>query len=168
MAIPRCQHLSQVDDQERGNLVLKLRSIVMGLVLALGLVTGFAGPASAANLYWKNGTPVSHSKVFAGTTIKNTICYSTGEINDATMCIRLDRRTIYVRSEKANGYFKLGSWKGSGNQYVCQNNNKNKKGNGTWVGCAWKWPKKKCYTVRTGHGQADWYVLSRASTLYCY
>ncbi|TDC43977.1 hypothetical protein [Micromonospora sp. KC213] len=147
--------------------MFKIRSVVMGLVLALGLVTGFASPASAGKLYWKTGKAVSHSKVFDGANTKNIICYGNGEIA-ATMCIRLDRRTMYVRSDKADGYFKLGSWKGSGNQYVCQNNKGNKKGNGTWVACHWKWPKKKCYTTRTGHGQADWYILSRASSLYCY
>ncbi|WP_432983976.1 hypothetical protein [Dactylosporangium sp. CA-233914] len=150
----------------------RLRTVVcsalLGTALAVAFATVFASPASAAtNLYWKNGTNVSKSTVWSGANASNIQCYAPSGYY-ATMCIRFDRRTIYVRSDKANGYFKLGRWTGGGNAYVCQNNHKNSSGDNTWVGCHWTWPKKGCYTMRTGYGQSDWYVTSGPSGVKCY
>lgn len=145
----------------------RIYAALLGTALGMSFVTVFAPPASAANLYWKNGTAVSHSTVFSGSNSSNIQCWAPAGYS-TTMCIRFDRRTIYVRSDKANGYFKLGQWTGSGNIYRCQNNRANSSGNGTWVACQWNWPKSGCYTMRTGYGQHDWYVLSHASGIKCY
>jgi hypothetical protein len=59
------------------------------------------------------------------------------------------------------------SWMKIRSALGCQNNHKNSKGNGTWVGCKFNWPKNRCYTMKTGHGQADWYVTSHDSGLKC-
>jgi hypothetical protein len=135
-------------------------------MLAVCFVMGFTSPASAAtNLHWKTGTAVTHAKVFSGSTSGNMVCFNPSGYY-ATMCIRTDRNTMYVRSESANGYFKLGQFKGGGDAYVCQNNHKNSKGNGTWVSCHWSFPKR-CYTMRTGYGQADWYELSFDGPIKC-
>jgi hypothetical protein len=153
-----------------GRIRTKMYSALMGTLLAFGLVTAFSSPAAAAqDLYWKIGTGVSHSTVFSGSTSNNIRCYTAGGYY-STMCIRFDRRTIYVRSDRANGNFKLGQFAGgsSSNIYRCQNNKANSSGNGTWVKCQWNWPRSGCYILRTGHGQADWYTLSRESTQYCY
>ncbi|MBB1245375.1 hypothetical protein GL263_17645 [Streptomyces durbertensis] len=143
-------------------------SVVMGALLAVGFLFGVATPASAGTLHWKNGTSVSHSRVFDGSTSKNIDCYAPAGYN-ATMCIRYDRRAIYVRSDKANGYFKLGQWSAwrGGDVYRCQNNNRNSSGNGTWVECQWNWPRTGCYFMRTGYGQHEWYVVSH-SNMKCY
>lgn len=146
---------------------MKVRAILMGIVLAVSFVTVSASPAAAAtNLYWKTGSAVSHSTVFSGSTNSNMVCFAPSGYY-TTMCIRIDRNTMYVRSDKSNGYFKLGQWKGGGNAYVCQNNHKNSSGNGTWRKCSWSWPKNRCYTMKTGYGQADWYVQSFDSGLKC-
>ena len=145
----------------------KIRSALLGIVLVAGFLTGFSSPASAAsNLYWKTGSAVTHAKVFDGDSNSNMSCYAPSG-HSTTLCIRFDRKTMYVRSDASNGYFKLGQWTGGGNIYRCQNNHKNSKGNGTWVGCKFNWPKDRCYTMKTGHGQADWYVLSHDSGLKC-
>jgi hypothetical protein len=166
--------LSELANPGREKTVRRIRKKVytalMGTVLAIGFVMVFSSPASAAqDLYWKVGTAVSHSTVFSGSNNNNIQCFTAGGFY-ATMCIRYDRRTLYVRSDKADGHFKLGQFAGgsSSNIYRCQNNKKNSSGNGTWVKCQWNWPKSGMYILRVGHGQADWYTLSSTSTWYLY
>lgn len=155
----------------KGETVTRLRSLACSALLATALAvasaTVFAAPASAGSLYWKNGTNVSKSTVWSGATASNIQCYSPSGYN-ATMCIRFDRRAIYVRNNKANGYFKLGQWTGGGNTYICQNNRTKSTGDNSWVACQWNWPKKSCYTMRTGYGQHEWYVISGPSGIKCY
>lgn len=149
----------------------KIGSILAGMALAASFAIGFAHEANAGTLYWKDGTSVSHSWVFKDSHANNLNCWKDSlRIPDATMCIRWDRRSIYVRSDRANGYFKLGQLKGGslGNTYRCQNNNRWSSGDTTWVGCHWDWPRSGCYVARTGHGQSDWYRLSDVSWQECY
>ncbi|MFD0821206.1 hypothetical protein ACFQ0D_23530 [Micromonospora zhanjiangensis] len=133
--------------------------------------TIFAGvseaPAAAATLYYKVGTHVSKDTVFASPS--NLHCFAPAG-HGATMCVRYDKRVIYVRSDAKNGYFKLGQVSAAGRIYLCQNNYKNSSGQNTWVACQWNWPKPsgRCYVPRTGHGQADWYELSFGGPLKCY
>jgi hypothetical protein len=137
-------------------------AIVIGAIFA----TAFETPASAATLYYKVGTHVTHAQVFSGSTSGNMVCFTASGIK-ATMCVRQDRETIYVRSDAKNGYFKLGQIAGSGRIYRCQNNYKQSSGQNTWVACHWNWPNK-CYVFRTGQGQADWFTLSYDGPLKCF
>lgn len=154
-----------------GETVRRLRSVffsaLLGTALAVASTTVLASPASAGSEYWKHGTKVSKSTVWSGATASNMQCYAPSGYN-THMCIRFDRQTIYVRSNKANGYFKLGRWTGGGNVYICRNNYANSAGDGTWVACHWKWPKRNCYTMRAGYGQHEWYVISKPSGVKCY
>ena len=144
----------------------RMASAVLGMVLAAIFVTSFGSPASAATLYFKVGTHVSKATVFSGATNNNILCFTASGIK-ATMCVRKDRKTIYVRSDAKNNYFKLGQLAGSGRIYRCQNNYKKSSGQNTWVGCKFNWPKK-CYVFRTGQGQSDWFKLSAEGPLKCY
>ncbi|SFQ33797.1 hypothetical protein SAMN05421810_106186 [Amycolatopsis arida] len=85
-----------------------------------------------------------------------------------TACVRFDRQAIYVRSDSANGYFKLGQLTKvvGGDTYRCQNNNTNSAGNGTWVGCNFSWPRA-CYRIKSGYGQHDWYIINDVNQLKC-
>jgi hypothetical protein len=110
---------------------------------------------------------VSHAHIFngAGNQIDCTFPQS-----GVSVCIRFDRSTIYVRSDSANGYFKLGQFKKQvgGATYRCQNNKTRSAGNGTWVGCNFSWPKVDCYTMKSGYGQADWFVLNAIGQDKCF
>jgi hypothetical protein len=145
----------------------RMGSALFGIVMSVVLVFGFGSPASANSLYYKVGTHVTKAHVFDGVNVGNMQCFAPSGYG-ATMCIRYDRRTIYVRSDKKDGYFKLGQISSAGRTYLCQNNHKRSKGQGTWVACHWNWPKRGCYVPRTGHGQADWYRLSFSGGIKCY
>ncbi|MEO3869761.1 hypothetical protein ABGB18_13115 [Nonomuraea sp. B12E4] len=141
------------------------------IVITAGFSVGLESAATAAALYAKTGTHVSHSYVFSSGNSGNMRCWGqTTDIPDAEMCYRADRNATYVQSTKANGYFKLGQHGSGGNTWRCRNNYTSSAGTGTWVECKWstKPGSADCSTIRVGHGQSDWYVLSRASSLMCF
>lgn len=145
----------------------RIGSVLIALVMGTIFAGVFGSPASAATLYYKVGTHVTKATVFASPS--KLRCFAPSG-HGATMCVRYDKRVIYVRSDAKNGYFKLGQVSAASRIYRCQNNYKKSSGQNTWVACQWNWPKPKgrCYVPRTGHGQADWYKLSFGGPLQCY
>ncbi len=136
------------------------------IMMALGAL-GPATPANAGALQWKHGVSVSRAHVFNGAG-SNIDCVWAQ--NGVSACIRFDRSTIYVRSDRADGRFKLGQFKKQvgGATYRCQNDKTRSAGDGTWVGCNFSWVKIGCYTMKSGYGQADWYVLNFVGVDKCW
>ncbi|MEW1838785.1 hypothetical protein AB0392_12590 [Nonomuraea angiospora] len=141
------------------------------IALAAGLSIGLESTAGAAALYAKTGTHVTHSYVFSNLDAGDMRCFGpTTDITDAEVCYRLDRNATYVQSKKASGNFKLGQHSAGANTWRCRNNYANSSGTGTWVEC--KWSTKPaggvCAYLRVGHGQSDWYVVSKSSYMMCF
>lgn len=137
----------------------KLSSILTAIILALSTSTLLAPEASAGiDVSFKIGVPVSEEWIYNDTRYLDC----TWKHERVSMCIRFDRRTIYVLSNKADGYDKYGQslrkYLGYDNlrYYRCKNDTYRwSKG---WVGCHWDWPNTSgwSYDGRSGYGQSDW------------
>lgn len=150
---------------------MRIASTTAALMLATGFLVGSGSLANASTLYWKNGSHVTREYAFSGSNSGNMPCYATADISDAVVCLRKDRNATYVKSTKASGLFKLGQHKSSGNVWRCQNNYQTSSGDGTWVECRWGGSHPaggQCGELRTGHGDYEWYVLSRTSRTLCW
>lgn len=152
------------------HIIIKIGAALAVAVLALGFVMSSSPAATGGELYTKNGSWVSHTHVFkdAGNNIDCT--WPGGDYGYATACVRTDRRTLYVRSDRAGGYYKYGRWKKEvgGTIYQCKNIYRNDSGNDTWVACHWDWPRSGCYNLRSGYGQYDWIRWDVVSIQKCY
>jgi len=154
-------------------------SLLAAVALSVGLslmttTQGFADSTSSAAaqeargpLQWKHGVKVTKAHVFDGAGSNIECVYPQGGVS---VCIRFDRKTIYVRNDRVDGRFKLGQIKKQvgGATYRCQNDITRKAGDGTWVGCNFRWIEVGCYTMKSGYGQADWFVLNTIGTDKCY
>lgn len=149
----------------------RIASSAAALMLAAGFSVGSASVADASTLYWKHGTHVSRDYAFSGSTSGNMPCFAAADISDAEVCVRKDRNATYVKSTKASGLFKLGQHKSASNVWRCQNDYKNSAGHDTWVECRWGASRPssgQCGYLSTGHGEFEWYVLSRSGRLLCW
>lgn len=143
-----------------------IRIPVLAAVTAAVVVTIAPAPASASGAvettksdftaarttYVKWGTRVSRDWIFNNT--KYLDCTYAHE--RVTVCIRFDRRTMYVKTNKADGKYKVGEarraryWGTQVAYYRCFN--QYRMSSSIWVGCHWDWPNSHwwCYTAKGG------------------